>query len=356
MTDLRVTAPRPFEVLQRRGDAAMVRVSVEADAEVSRLDVRTVARGDAFGSPTPWTRVDAQRCDGVWSGVASLAAGGWFQLDVRAFHGDSVVAEGQVSPIGVGEVFLVAGQSYVCGAHERKFTVQDAAGRVSTTGPEEAGWRVAHDPPPAIFERMDEPTRAFLAALVASADPSLLGDDSPHRGSVWPLVGDALLAAARVPVGFVHAGLGATTIAQWQKPGRLYENLLDAARLAGDWRAVLWALGESDAQLGTPRAAFVAGMRRLREDFSADTGSDAPWVVARSTIHPSSGSNPANEALISAAVDDLWASDGFVAGPDTDALDGMGVHRAAIERGGHFTELGQRRAAALWVEALKPLL
>src|SRR5205807_7381858 len=107
-----------------------------AYARVAR--VRSVPLVDAFGAGTDWAHVDLDR-DGVrFRGAAELAAGGWFRIEVQLLDDAGVVVgEGDVQPVGIGEVFVVAGQSYVLGAHETMTTVDDPLGRITAISPEE---------------------------------------------------------------------------------------------------------------------------------------------------------------------------------------------------------------------------
>ena len=363
-----INAPVRYQVVQRStagdptaadrpGDLGHGCVTVTGETpvlhEVTEAWLRVVPLVDAFGSGCDWTQATLE-CDGTrFTARADVPAGGWYRIEIRLEGNGNVVAEGDVSPVGVGEVFIVAGQSYMAGCHAVSMSVEDALGRVAATSPESPSWRVAHDPQPAIVTRIDDKTAALLRDWGRVLDLRFpRGESSPFRGSVWPALGNQLMPLLRVPLGFIHVAVGSTTVAQWQPQGVLYANLRDAVRLGSDHRAVLWGLGESDAIANTPTREYIEGMRLIRSALVSETGLDRPWIVGKTTIHPAYGSNPIGERAIRDAVDRLWGEDGFVRGPDTDVLDGLGVHRADDEHGGHYTELGQRRAALLWFAAI----
>ncbi len=79
-------------------------------------------------------------------------------------RGRAVSATAAVEPVGVGEVFLIAGQSYAAGCNDGLLRVNDPEGRVVCYDPAAKSWRVAHDPQPVV------------------------GDG----GTIWPPFGDAL--------------------------------------------------------------------------------------------------------------------------------------------------------------------
>jgi hypothetical protein len=282
-----------------------------------------------------------------------VPAGGWYRIEVQAGL-DGVLADGVVEPVGVGEVFVVAGQSYATGCHEQAMAVEDVMGRVVALSPEQPCWRVAHDPQPCIDERIDEDTRRALDAILPSLGLGYpYGPLRPFRGSVWPVVGNLLVGVARVPVAFVHCAVGGTSIEQWRSGTQLFDNMRDAVALCGDVRAVLWQQGESDVLLGTPSSVYADALTALRGDLCAATGfAELPWIVATSTHHPTAVQGPSAVEAIRAAVQEVWTRPGFVAGPDTDVLGGIGDNRADLEHGSHLTARGQLRAGAMWFSAL----
>lgn len=49
--------------------------------------------------------------NGNFTGKLSLRAGGWYAVSVRARRGDIVIAEQKIEKVGVGDVYITAGQS-----------------------------------------------------------------------------------------------------------------------------------------------------------------------------------------------------------------------------------------------------
>ena len=358
---LDVHTPAPLQVLQRdpsTGTAGVRIAGTGAPAGPWRAEAATELCPEAVGTALCWTPVEFElRPDGAWVTTLTVPAGVWYRLHVRLLGTDDpVLATGTTDPCGVGDVLVVAGQSYAYPCHERAQVVRDPMGRVVAASPELPRWRIAHDPQPTVSSRVDRSVLEELQALADGMDRRFPhGFESPFIGSIWPPVGDALVAAHQVPVAFLNVSVGGTRVGQWQPGSQLCANLCDAIALAGDVRAVLWQQGESDAMADTSTDDYARHLRTLRDGVVAATGVDRPWVLAKSTFHNTAIRTDASENRIRAAVDVLTDEPGFVAGPDTDQLRSE-VYRAGYWRGGHFTDAGQIAAAALWVEALLPLL
>ncbi len=340
-------APRPWEVIQRVGFRPAVPaeegkpevpavpgqadVSVVLSVEGGTIDgAATVARVvplEGAGQGRPWKRLDLQPGPkaGLHMGTLRVPAGGWYRLEIRVTPADGgAPLEGGVEPFGVGEVFLVAGQSYATNTNDQRLAVSERRNRVAAFDVAGGTWRIADDPQPV--------------------------PDGSDGGSIWPATGDALVQALDVPVGFVNVAWGGTSSAQWQPGTPLHDRLVAAGRTLGRFRAVLWQQGESDVIEHTSTDDYVAAMMRIRGAAVRAWGFEPVWLCAKSTHHPTVYDDPDGEGRIRAAVDRLVARPGFGPGPDTDTLRGAARGGATSRR--HFSAAGQRQAAALWSETL----
>ena len=249
-----------------------------------------------------------------------LNAGGWYRLEVRCMNQETVMAAGAIEPIGVGEVFLVAGQSYATNCNDERFLVQDTNARVSVFHPTTNSWAIANDPQPA--------------------------PDGSDGGSIWPPFGDAIAKEFGVPVGLVNVAVGATSSHQWMPNGPLHQRLVDMGKSMKRFRAVLWQQGESDVLSQTSRGQYVSNLKQIEKEASRAWGFSPKWLLAKSTHHPTVYNNPEGEAQIRSAIDTLCQEEPFRHGPDTDSL--QGENRGGIQSRRHFSGIGQSRAAALW--------
>lgn len=302
----------------RRGGADVELVWTSSVQSGSRWRARIVALPDAFGVSSEWIHLEATRTAERWRSKLRVEAGGWYRVELLGLEGDVVVARGAIDPIGVGEVFVVAGQSYAEGANDELLKVLESSGRVTAFDFDTGGWQVAHDPQPS----------------------------TGTGGTIWPPLGDLLVPLLRVPVGFVNVAVGGTAIRQWQPGEALFDRLLTGARGVEDFRAVLWQQGESDVIERTANEVYSDRLRSLRSAFAAATGNEASWLLALSTMHPTVYNDPRGEARIRQALESLWGEPGFSRGPNTDLLGDENRGGPGTRR--HFTGIGQRRAAQLW--------
>jgi hypothetical protein len=346
---LRIVWPVESAVVQRHSRAAgAIPVAVRASLPAAgAIQARVVLAADA-----PWQSLT--RNGETFTGLLAAPAGGWHRLEVRSVvEGAVVVEEAAVEKVGVGEVFVVAGQSNSANHGEERLA--PATGRVVTLDPEGV-WRVAADPQPG-----------------ASGD----------GGSFLPALGDRLEAEFDVPIGLVACGIGATSVREWLPEGSRFpapptltarvrpvagggfESDGEAfAMLVGrmkqleptGFRGVLWHQGESDANQQDrsrtlPGPLYEAMLGRVILAARVDLGRECPWFVARATYHVPGDESSTDIRAAQAAV----CRDGLaLPGPDTDAL--KGALRDSGGRGVHFSGAGQRRHAEAWFAAIAPWL
>lgn len=292
-----------------------------ADAiEVQVQDLVPPTDGRLAQSGQEWQEVKGTITGKEFSGSFTVPAGGWYRLGFRARKGEAEVGAGSAERVGVGEVFLIAGQSYAEHANDERLAVQDPQGRVTLRELGSGSWRVAHDP-----------------------------EENPDRGTIWPPFGDHLVSILRVPVGFCNVASGGTASRQWLPGTPLYERLVTQGKGLQRFRAVLWQQGESDVIESLPREEYVKRLQLIRESAAKEWGFEPTWLLAKSTLHPTVYNEPVKEGAIRGAIDDLWKLPGFGRGPDTDQL--AGENRGGPMTRRHFSGVGQRRAGLMWFVA-----
>lgn len=341
--ELKVNSPREWQVIQRQADGlGLLRIGGEKPAGTT-LEWRCL---DVKGGE--WQSLETKGEETAFTAGIQLPAGGWYQIELRARAADRIFAETRISHVGVGEVFVVAGQSnagnHGSGRH------QSQTGKVTSF--DGKSWSPCADPQPG-----------------ASGD----------AGSFLPAFGDALARALGVPVGLAAVAQGATSVREWLPQGEpvskltttgaglrevspgvyasngaLFERLasrLDALGHSG-CRAVLWHQGESDAgqvRSGYPAERQISGdeyfayMRNLILATRARAGWPVPWVTALATYH--SETDPADEEFRSAQKR-VWEAGLAWAGPDTDAL--RGEWREEV----HFNAKGLQKHGEVWAEKI----
>lgn len=336
---IRISSPQPYQVVQRVGyvpreshehnpggpklgyadlpiQATLSGESVER-LEANLKDHTPPVDGRTPQKPETWVPITGKIENAQFNGTLRVPAGGWYRLELRGMTGTRTVATATVEPFGVGELFLIAGQSYAERANDERLTVQEPQGRVALHDPNIGTWRVAHDPP-----------------------------ETPDRGTIWPPFGDYLVPILRVPIGICNVAVGGTASREWLPETKLYAGLVKGGLALGKFRALLWQQGESDVIERLSRDQYVKHLKLIRESSAAAWNFTPPWLLAKSTLHPTVYNRPVEEAEIRMAIEDLWKLPGFGVGPDTDLL--AGENRGGIGTRQHFTGVGQRRAALMW--------
>jgi hypothetical protein len=259
-----------------------------------------------------------------FTATLTIPAGGWYRLDVRLLLPDRTPLLATVEPVAVGEVFLVAGQSYATNTNDEVLQVKDHQLRVSAFHWETGQWQLANDPQPA--------------------------PDRSTGGSIWPPVGDLLAQHLHVPIGFANVAVGGTSTRQWLPAEPLSVRLQQIGRKLGTFRAVLWQQGESDVIENTSTADYVSRMQQIQAAAVASWQFTPPWFCALSTHHPTVYHRPDAENRIRDALLQVSRLPGFAPGPDTDTL--QGENRGGPQSRRHFSPIGQRNAARLWADTL----
>jgi hypothetical protein len=110
--ELTLTAPLPHEVVQRSSPGkGLLRITGELSEEVSGKDLAIEARLVGEKEATGWQRAGGSIVGKKLSGTVEAPSGGWWSLEVRVTREGKELAAGRVGKVGVGEVFVVAGQS-----------------------------------------------------------------------------------------------------------------------------------------------------------------------------------------------------------------------------------------------------
>lgn len=351
---LQLSSPVEYQVHQRRsregGTIIVAGVLPTPNKHSVTLETKLVGSGV---SPADWKQlaiIEPDRTD--FRSELKAPAGGWYRLEVRANADGNIIAQAGIEPLGVGEVFVIAGQSNSANHGEER-----------------------------------QPTRTGLVANLYNGQWQLANDPQPGAsgggGSFIPPFGDAMAEHFNVPVGIIATGVGATSVrewlprgtrfpnpptltgrvtelatGEWESNGTLFENLVARIKQVGPhgFRAVLWHQGESDAnqQDATrtlPGALYQEFLQQLIRDSLWEAGWEFPWFVAQASYHtPDDPGSPDLRNAQSAS----WKSGTALEGPDSDSL--TGDLRDSGGTGVHFSGKGLREHGARWAEKVAPWL
>ena len=340
-TSALLIAPREMAVFQRdeATRSQVIRATVKrAFSGVTSAEL-TVHAGKDYVSRTPVTAGS----DTFTISSPPIPQGGWYQIDVVQLDDSGArVARSHLEKVGVGDVYLVAGQSNA--ANWAETVSASRSGLASMLDPVSGSWQTLRDPQP--FTDIGQ-------------------------GSNWPEFADLLAQKAGYPIGLVNTAIGGTRIEQWQ-PGMfsdskqpLFERLVLAAkalRSLSGFRLILWHQGEGN--LGS-HSTYRAGFLSLVNSLDAALGDQrVRWMVATATFSPpdlgaadcGSPAQPADGAALQRVQQALPDGARIFPGPDSDGLVGSG-YRYPGPTGMciHFTTAAQHLMAERWADAVGDL-
>ena len=349
-----IASPLDYQVFQRSAlRKGKVEVRGQWRIEADRVEARLT--GTSLSGPLPgnWVRLSLDRSTGAFHGSLAAIPGGFYEFQVRALRKQKTVAQAAVPHVGVGEVFVVSGQSNSTNYGEVR-QVTETRMVVAFDG---SSWRVADDPQPGV-------------------------QDHSTKGSFIPAFGDALYRKYHVPIGIASVGHGATSVRQWLRAGErvyvmptmtkfvtrnargelvsdgtLFNGMMTRIHQLGKhgFRALLWHQGESDSnqkpEHQIPAAMYRKMMIEVIRSSRKEAGWNFPWFVAEATYgNPREPSSPSIEA----AQRSLWRKGLAYEGPDTDTLGP--AYRQDQGKGVHFNAAGLKKHGEMWAQAVEAYL
>ncbi len=336
------SGPMDWQVIQQdgRGTGSMDLAGRWAGEAPGQVEVRLVqeASGAPVAAALDWSAATT-RPDGTWEArIRDIPAGGLYRLETR-FHSAANPA-GEWSTrgdlrhhLGVGELWLIAGQSNSAGY-----------GRGIVEDPPELGLHALRH-----SERWDLAAHPLNDSTGTRHPVNREGANPGH--SPFLQFARTLKRALGCPIGLIPTALGGSALAPWnpaEGEAPLYRNMLHCARLAGGRVAgVLWYQGESDTSpaLGqTYGERFAQAVRAWREALAAPElavltvqlnrvlgpstpDSDRGWSLVREAQRRAARELP-GVAVVPAL--DLPLSDGIHTSPAGNLILGERLARAAL--------------------------
>ncbi|MBP5274386.1 MAG: hypothetical protein ILO36_05565, partial [Abditibacteriota bacterium] len=238
-----VNSPADWQVFQRTSKKAGYmrlsgKVNVPFDTVRYRISGKS-ANGEKYTDKWKPVRVSEKSFDEE----IEARAGGWYKVELQALKDGKTAAKTEILHVGIGEVFVGAGQSNATNSSPDRS--RQESGMVSCTDGKR--WQPANDP--------------------------MIGvHDGSSGGSFYPALGDLLYKEFGVPIGFASTGHGGTSVSQWSPGTELYGYFLDRVLQLGKggFRAVLWHQGENDAW--TPSEDYYRLLRTTIRYSCLDAG------------------------------------------------------------------------------------
>jgi hypothetical protein len=276
-----ITSLTANEIFQQSSDTASITVAGTYTGSVTAIEAR-------FDGGT-WTEIDSSPTGGTYSGTLAASVGTG-SVEVR-FSNDTGVTN-SISPIHVGDIFLVSGQS-------------NGEGRLGSNQSFSGG-----DYGSVVFDQDDTTWRTM-------ADPT----DPNSTGSQWPLVATLIAAGANRPTGFITTADGSTGLvdSDWDSDGSGATYNTAVSRVTtidpNGIAANLWDQGESDSQSGISESAYRTHFDALVAGLQTDTSLTFKTISTLVGTHTAS-SPPSRLDAIRAAQKSAWENNSDVlAGP-----------------------------------------
>ena len=250
------------------------------------------------GTATDWVTIQTNPQGGNFLG-SFTANGGWYRLEVRAVRGGNQIGNSAtVDRVGVGEVFILSGQSNAQGIDNPIPSGQiEPEDRVNTVNYDNSLSHSLNDPPFPNITKMPSGVYYSLRGVGSWA---------------WGWLGNQIANRFNVPVLFINTAFAGTDIESWRASangeratnifcrecpgddkfypvgmpyGNLKLGLQYYASLFGV-RSVLWMQGETDnTPLGTSSDEYKGKLKYVIEKSRNDTGKELTWVVSQTSHH-----------------------------------------------------------------------
>lgn len=367
-----ISYPTSRAVFQRNnGNQSLIYIAGNYTNFADKIEARAVARPmtPMQGITTNWTIIQNNPSNGYYFGTLNVS-GGWYDLEVRHWLGTTLLGTSSVQRIGVGEVFLIAGQSNATGDGDLRSR--------GNYGP------MANDDRVSIVNYTVSYPTNYGGIVLPRAEFSHLDSTfniSPFGVSAWcwGALGDTLTKRLNVPIAFFNGGWSGTGSQAWKESaldstatpfnfytfprGMPYGNLRVALNFyvaQFGVRAVLWHQGETDNLQEIDRNTYGSNLKTVITKSREHSGkSNLAWVVSKASRFK--GFQIVNSRTWQPVIDaqnDVIGLNGnaqanyttqVFEGPTTDNLIGPNVR---TNDSIHFVGNGHRILASVWNQKL----
>ena len=294
-----ITFPSDRVVFQRnQANQASVTIagyfsSCQDKIEARFVPIQSNPSRPALGQPVPagggWETIQNTATCSNFRGAMTVS-GGWYRLEVRGIRGGNVTPLPNIDHVGVGEVFVVSGQSNATG------------GDSNPTGPGASEDAVSS----VDFRTNIEPYNDLKVHCPVYTHLDQFTTTAPFGNYAWcwGYFGDRMVKQLNVPVMIFNTGWSGSSIANWKQSiptegettawfGYVYPKGLPFGnmRIALNnyiaqlgIRAILWHQGESDTKTETNRDTYRSDLREVIEACrTASNKPDLAFVVSRAS-------------------------------------------------------------------------
>jgi Carbohydrate esterase, sialic acid-specific acetylesterase len=350
ISNAQISIKIPYEksVFQRNNsNIGNIFITGTLEQDVDRVEARIVPRIANQGVQTEWKTID-NIIDGQSFTGSLEGQGGWYRLEVRAILNNQVTFTNSVEKVGIGEVFIVAGQSNAQGDGRFSNAKSSSDERVLAFEPN------YYDHNTALIQNF--PNFLSIEKFTNISSNTNIGPLG-FTAWCWGELGDQLVKKLNVPVLFYNAALSGTSTENWLASisgkdtyhvvtGVKFEKFMPYHALRRTLhslisiygvRSILWHQGESDAISRVSELTYFNNLRDLIQESRNNTGEKIPWVVARVSRYE--GSNYPNiisgQNRVISTIESVWA------GPSTDEIQPFRPDGAHFENNNSVNGLSQ---------------
>ena len=354
---INIDYPLERSVVQRDNENnATVYINGNYTKLVDQVEARLVPING--GKDTGWQMIQIHPTGGFFSGKL-VASGGWYRLEVRGIKDGNEIGSARVERVGIGEVFIIAGQSNAQGFHNfgAAGASDDRVNCVNTNNN-------------TAFTKngLDYPS---FSHLDANSNIAPRGQSS----WAWGKLGDQLTARLGVPILFFNVAFEGTLVGSWRQSitstayspyvplpyepsGMPFVNLRWVMQyyvpMTG-LRAVLWEQGEAD-NLFANNPSFSIGTATYADDLKSiidanrnESGKNVSWMVALTSYDNTRG---VNNSIREGQKQVIKNTSNVFEGPDTDVIQIPRNNTLNAGDGVHFYGSGLSQLANAWFNKL----
>jgi len=239
-----------YQVFQRND-------SNQADISISGTYTGSPTTIEARFNGGDYVVLDSNPSGGTFSGILQNQITGQGILNVR--FGATPDVNHNIDNVGIGDIFIVSGQSNASGRGTTLNSYSHATLKASLFGNDDV-WKNLTD-----------------ATDNNSGQIDNVSSDGNAKGSPWPILATFILENTGVPVAFVPTAKGGTSISQWQPRAdhtdatTLYGSMhRRITAVGGSIAGVLFFQGESDSLAGTSQSDYETGLTTIVNAIETD--------------------------------------------------------------------------------------
>jgi Secretion system C-terminal sorting domain/Carbohydrate esterase, sialic acid-specific acetylesterase len=336
-SQIKLTSPQNRAVYQRNGVGfSAVTVAGSYEKQVDKIEARLIPVQAGQGGDTDfqdWKTIKTLPLNGNFSTIMSVRQG-WYKLEIRGSLNGIIIGDVvSVDRVGVGEVFIIAGQSNAEGVDgiSPAFVDNDRVNCLSTlNNPDSGGTSYISLSP---FSQLQINSRIAPRG---------------RNAWCWGRLGELLVNRLNVPVMFFNVALNGTTSTAWAQTangnftanpylggiyaGKLpYQNMSDVLKYFVPElgiRAVLWCQGESDNANNTSafnragdEQTYISNIQTVINKTRSESGkNNLSWVISLTSYN----NGVIDPKIIRAQQALVQQTPNVIQGPNTDIIQPIG--------------------------------